>query len=70
MKYWLSVCLALASFLPVMSACDSKPQQNNGEMFLETAAKNSEKAKEAEAKVNEAAQKVNADLDAAMKQAK
>ena len=68
--------LALCLVLPALSACNTKsapekanPESSVGEMPLETAAKNSDRAKEAEAAVKAAAEKVNADLDAAVKQA-
>ena len=69
MKKLICIALCVLSLAPLMSACDSPKPQQNGEMYLDTAAKNSAQAKEAEQKVNEAAQKVNADIDAAMKQA-
>lgn len=69
MKNLFSLALCILSFVPLMSACDSPKPQQNGEMYLDTAAKNSAQAKEAEQKVNEAAAKVNANIDAAMKQA-
>ena len=70
MKKLLCLTVATLSFLPIFAACDSPKPQQNGEMFLDTAAKNSKQAKDAEQKLNEAAAKTNADLDTAMNQAK
>ena len=68
MKKALIILLSLFSSLILFASCDMKPQQN-GEMYLETVAKDSKQAKDAEAKVNEAAAKANADIEKAMKQA-
>ena len=73
----LFIGLLLSSLaLPCLSACNTKPAPEKanpdssvGELPLETAAKNSDRAKEAEAAVKAASDKVNADLDAAVKQA-
>ena len=69
MKKLFCILLTAIAFLMTFASCDSPKPQQNGETYLETAAKNSAQAKEAEQKVNEAAAKVNADVDAAMKQA-
>ncbi len=76
MKLSSTVILIAALTLPCLSACNTKsapekanPDSSVGEMPLEVAAKNSDKAKEAEAAVKAAADKVNADLEAAVKQA-
>ena len=69
MKKLICITLSAFSFILAFSSCDSPKPQQNGEMFLETAAKNSDQAKDVEQKLNDAALKTNANLDAAMKEA-
>ena len=76
MKSLLAVILALALALPMLSACNTKPAPEKAnpdssvnEMPLETAAKNSARAKEAEDALKAAQIKHDADIDTAVQQA-
>ena len=69
MRKYIILLLASLFVLGAFSACEKKQEPQKGEMFLETAAKNSAQAKQAEADVQKAMEQTQKTVDDAMKKA-